>query len=100
MKTYWLSFCDADTGENLGVCLIDVTEEDLDDAVAVFKRANRNVHPTESEAWVHAAIGASLRMKCNPGGSVEAIEVDPTQLPDMPRNRLIPEGELRRNGWA
>lgn len=100
MKTYWLSFCDEHTGQNIGVCLVEVSEEDLTEAVHVIRTVNPRANPTDNEAWAAAAIGQSLKMECNPGGAAEAIEVDPKQLPDMPRNRLIQEDELRRNGWA
>src|SRR5262245_59471168 len=99
-RTYWLSFCDQDTGESLGVCLVQVSEGDLPEAVSVIKRVNPAANPTDEETWVIAAIGQSLAMECNPGGSVESTQVDPAQLPGMPLNRLISGEELRRKGWA
>lgn len=85
---YWISFCD-DTGNNIGVCLVEVSEEDLAEAVKVIKTVNPDATPSELEKWAIAAIGQSLRMECNPGGAAEVIEVDPMQLADMPRNRLF-----------
>jgi hypothetical protein len=100
MPCYWLSFCDEQTGQNIGVCLVNVSAEDVDEAVRVIKIVNPDANPSDGDKWTAAAIGQSLKMECNPGGAVQAIEVDPAQLPDMPRNRLIGLDELRRNGWA
>jgi hypothetical protein len=100
MKTYWLSFCDAKTGENIGVCVVEVSDEQADEAVDIVKRIKGSC--PDGEEWTAAAIGQSLLMECNPGGSVLATEVvDPSVLPpDLPRNRLLREDELQRNGWA
>ena len=99
MKTYWLSFCDEHTGERLGVCVVEVSEEQAREAVEVVKGI-KGFCP-EGEEWPVAAIGQSLAMECNPGGDVQATEVDLTRLPpDVPRNRLLQSDELRRNGWA
>ena len=101
MKTYWLSFCDERTGENIGICVVEVSEEDIDEAAEVIKTVNPDASPSDSEKWAIAAIGESIKMECNPGGEAQAIQVDPAQLPaDIPRNRLIQQDELRRNGWA
>ena len=95
-KTFWLSFADEETGRTLGVCVIDVSAEIAAQSVETAKRMNRD----PSGAWTMAAIGLSVFYECNPGGSVEALEVDPARLPGIPRNRLIQADELKRNGWA
>jgi len=102
MKTYWLSFCDANTGENIGVCVVDVSDEDAEEAAKIVKRINPQGICPDGEQWTFAAIGQTLLMECNPGGDVSVTEVrDPSVLPaDLPRNRLIQVDELRRNGWA
>jgi len=99
MKTYWLSFCDAQTGDNLGVCVVEVSEEQATEAIEVVKRIKGVCR--DGEEWTVAAIGQSLLHECNPGGSVQLVKVDLSQLPpDVPRNRLIRLDELRRNGWV
>lgn len=101
IKTFWRSFGEGDTGRNLGICVVDVDEDRLEDALAIVERLNPGARPTDREKWALAAVGQALLLECNPGGHVQAIDVDPTQLPtDLPRNRLIQEDELRRNGWA
>ena len=98
-KTYWLSFCD-DEGRSTGVCVVEVTAEEAADARDIAARLSPAGYPDGHE-WIVAAVGQSLRMECNPGGSAQATEVDPEQLPpDLPRNRLLREDELKRNGWA
>ena len=102
MKTYWMSFADATTGENLGVCVVEVTVEQAAEAVAIVKRINPEGTCERGEEWSVAAVGQSLRMKCNPGGGMQLTEVlDPLVLPvDLPRNTLIRPEELQRNGWV
>jgi hypothetical protein len=98
-KTYWLSFCD-DAGKNFGVCVVDVTDEQAEEAVSIARDLNPDGYPKGHE-WVVAAIGQSLRMGCNPGGDVQSVEIDPGSMAtDLPRNRLLQESELRRRGWA
>jgi hypothetical protein len=101
MKTYWMSFADATTGENLGVCVITVSAEQAAEAVALVKCINPEGRCENGEEWTVAAVGQSLRMECNPGGGMQLTEVlDPSVLPaDLPRNRLIRLEELQRNGW-
>jgi hypothetical protein len=100
MKTYWLSFADEDSGRNLGVCVVEVSVEQAAEAISIAASANPDGFP-EGHEWIVAAIGQSVLMECNPGGDVQAIEVDPSQLPaDLPRNRVIQEAELKRRGWA
>lgn len=98
MKTYWLSFADEETGCNLGICVVEVTAEQAEEAAAILRAP---VELADGRDWVGGAIGQSLLMECNPGGAVQALEADPASLPpDLPRNRLIQEAELKRRGWA
>ncbi|HEX4915008.1 MAG TPA: hypothetical protein VFV51_13665, partial [Vicinamibacterales bacterium] len=99
-RTFWISFCDSDTGKNIGICVVEVTSEQAEEAIAIHRQVNpHGEHPTDE--WMVAAIGQTLLMECNPGGEVAMQEVvDPSVLPpDLPRNRLIQEDELKRNGW-
>jgi hypothetical protein len=95
-KTFWLSFADEGTGRNLGVCVVDVSADIAAQSLETAKQTNRD----PAGAWIVADIGLSVFYNCNPGGTVQAIEVDPARLPGIPRNRLIQEDELQRNGWA
>lgn len=101
MKTYWMSFADSTTGKNLGVCVVEVSTEQAEAAVAIVQRANPAGICPDGEEWIAAAVGQSLLMECNPGGAVEITEVfDPSVLPvDLPRDRLIRLEDLRLNGW-
>ncbi len=101
MKTFWLSFCNEDTGENIGVCVVEVSDEQANEAVNIVKRANPQSICPDGEQWAAAAIGQALLLECNPGGAVLATGVgNPSVLPaDLPRNRLIKVDELQRNGW-
>ena len=99
-KTYWLSFADEGSGKNLGTCVVEVSAEQAAEGMEVAKRANPGGVIPKGHEWVLAAIGQSLLMECNPGGHVQALEVDPALLGGIPRNRLIQEDELKRNGWA
>jgi hypothetical protein len=97
MKTYWLSFCAEDTGQNIGVCVVEVSDEQAAEAVQIAKAANPGGVYPDGHEWIVAAIGQSLLMECNPGGHVEATEVDPSTLPAaLPRNRLVQKDELQR----
>ena len=100
MKTFWLSFADEQSGVNLGVCVVQVSQEQAADAVDIARRLNPGGYPDGHE-WVIAAVGQAVLMECNPGGNVQPMEVDPNHLPaDLPRNRLIQQTELEQNGWA
>jgi hypothetical protein len=73
-KVFWLSFCDPDLpkGEQfLGACLIEVTAADAHEAtIRPFPFA-----PAGSD-WLAAALRKANSLGCNPGGEVEALEVD------------------------
>ena len=60
MKTYWLSFADEDSGRNLGVCVVQVSDEHVAEAVEVATRVNPEGYPGDD--WVLAAIGRSRLM--------------------------------------
>lgn len=82
-RTYWLSFADH-TGF-LGVCLVDVDEED-----AEAERDRLRVqfpHHAEGAEWIAAAITMAHVMGCNPGGEVQSMQIDSGVL--GPRNRLL-----------
>jgi hypothetical protein len=102
MKTYWMAFAEATTGKNLGVCVVEVTAEQAAEAVALVKRINPKGKCEHGEEWTVAAVGQSLRLKCNPGGGMQLTEVlDPSVLPvGLPRNTLILPEELQQNGWV
>lgn len=100
IKTFWISFCDSKTGKNIGICVVQVTSAQAEEAIAIHERVNPDrLNP--GDEWTVAAIGKSLLMGCNPGGEVAIREVvDPSVLPvDLPKNKLLQIDELQRNGW-
>ena len=97
MKTFYLSFCDNDRPEGqrfLGACVVDVTQEDADNALVVLAARFPQALP-ESE-WIAAAMTKAHREKCNPGGEVMSCEIpqDNPALALYPRNTLMSLAEL------
>lgn len=89
MRTYWLSFAD-ETG-SLGVCVVDVTEDD-----AAKERPRLPPTAMPGAEWLAAAIRLSWMYGCNPGGNVGLQQI-PTSTP-VPRNRLLTDDEVTQ--WA
>ena len=96
-----MSFCDSKTGQSIGVCVVQVTARQAEEAIAIHQGLNPDGnHP--GDEWTIAAIGKSVLLGCNPGGDVAITQiVDPDRLPaDLPRNTLISHDELTRKGWV
>lgn len=98
----WMSFVDRDRPEgqrNLGVCIVEIDELDLDaarDEIAV-----RFPHARPGAEVVAAASKKAWDMACNPGGEVMSCEIDPAKLPpDVPLHRLMQAAELHERGLA
>jgi len=99
-KTFWLSFCDPTrpTGEQfLGVCIVDVTQEDADEAlldvVLNFPCAQEGAH------WIGAASRKAHREGCNPGGEMASMDITgvPSPVP-LVKNQLLSFADLERLG--
>jgi hypothetical protein len=87
MKTFWLSFCDGARPQGqqfIGVAVVDVTEEEADEAALSMPRGDR---------WVIAACQKAWRDGCNPGGQMLS-----DGIPDAPRSRLMQMPELKSLG--
>jgi hypothetical protein len=95
MKTFWMSFCDEDkpAGEQfLGVCVIDVTQEEADDQF--LEVALRFPQHLDGAEWVAAAARKAYRLNCNPGGQVMNIEIPEDKARGIPRNKLLSKDQL------
>jgi hypothetical protein len=99
-RTFWLSFVD-DTrpkGERfLGVCIIDVDDEDAADVKEFQTRRFPNAVP--GSEWLGAAIRKSHQMCCNPGGVVGAVDITNAAPPaPLVKNRLLSHAQLEALG--
>jgi hypothetical protein len=92
-RTFWLSFA-GDAG-HLGVCVVDVTREDVD-RTPRHPRATDASWANPEARWMAAAMRRAWQYGCNPGGSIQYTEI-PTSAP-VPRNRLLTGVELEQ--WA
>lgn len=97
-RTFWLSFCDDDRPQGqqfLGVCVVDVTTTDADEALADI--AMRFPQAKDGAEWIAAASKKAWREGCNPGGEMasaditEALAYAPVPVP---RNRLMSFADL------
>jgi hypothetical protein len=98
-RTFWLSFCNPDRpkGEQfVGVCVVDVNDQDAERAKAVLRRRFPNALPDAE--WIAAATSKAHRNGCNPGGEVAGYDVTQCDYPDKlatcPRNQLLSRDEL------
>jgi hypothetical protein len=97
-----LSFVDGAKPEGqrfLGVCIVDVTDEDAADAQAILD--DRFPQHAEGAAWIAAATRKAWLMGCNPGGEVAAIDITEAPPPkgvELPVHRLLQRPELVRLG--
>lgn len=92
-KTFWLSFCDGERPKGqqfLGVSVVDVDDEDVEDARAVL--------PRSGDHWVGAAMLKAWRDGCNPGGQMASIEITDQVPPSIPKSRLMQAEELKALG--
>ncbi len=102
MRTFWLSFCDDDRPEGqqfLGACVVDVTQDDADEAAAFIALAFPLA--VEGGEWIGAATRKAHRMRCNPGGHVATADVTDARaemLALYPRDTLMSKAELEAIG--
>jgi hypothetical protein len=76
VKTFWLSFCDAQRPEGeqfLGACVIDV--DDGEAAAICGLIALRFPAAADGAEWIGAATAKAHRAGCNPGGQVAFTEL-------------------------
>jgi len=93
VKTYGLEFVDPETGQFLGVCVIDVTVEQAADELPSLPP-----QAMPGAEWLSAAVRRAWVVGANPGGQVRIGEVDPILAAQLPRNRLMLEPELAERG--
>lgn len=96
-RTFWLSFCD-DTGKNLGVAIVDVTEADV--AMLLAEGFHTRFPKAKPGAeWIAAATRVAWAHGCNPGGQVGTAEVtgDPVYA-RAPHGKLMDRPELEARG--
>ena len=92
MKSIWLSF--AGNKGSLGVAIVDITDEDIEDARLRLAASHPNAR--EGADIMYAAVTVAHLHACNPGGEVLSHEV-PTTL-EAPRFRLMQRPELEALG--
>lgn len=94
-RLVWLSFADDDGFR--GVAIVEIDDEDLDEARAVI--AERFPRAKPGAEVVGAATRKAHLMGCNPGGSVMSAEMPPGKIADdVPRHRLMQLPELQQRG--
>jgi hypothetical protein len=84
-KVFWLSFCDGTRpkGEQfLGVCLIEVSAAEADDAAVDVMLRFPLAQP--GSEWLAAATRKAHQLGCNPGGEVACQEM-PVGHPNLSR---------------
>lgn len=99
MRTYWLSFADADRPKGqqfLGVVIVDVSEQEAAAALA----AKPDMHDQVEGPWIGAAIRACWQAGVNPGGEVGSMRIDdsapPGALDRYPRLTLLSRADVAR----
>ena len=99
-RTLWLSFCDGakPAGQQfLGVCVVDVTPEEADEALIDVLFRFPLAEP--GAQWIAAAVKKAHRAGCNPGGEVATADItDATPPAPLPKNRLLSFKELEDLG--
>jgi hypothetical protein len=100
-RTFWLSFVDdaRPKGERfLGVCIVDVNDEDA--AVAKAFAARRFPNALPGAEWLGAALRKSHVLRCNPGGIVGGVDItDATPPAPLVKNKLLSYAELEALGF-
>lgn len=95
-RTFWLSFVDPFGAEGqrfLGVCIVDVIEEEAEAEKRLLPKT-----ALSGAEWVGAAARRAWRMRCNPGGQMNAYPL-PTPTP-FARDRLFSLEDLISMGMA
>lgn len=97
MRTYWMSFMDPDRPKGdrfLGVVVVDVTEDDWQQAVPRLLSKHPN-HPDPAEAaWLVAAIHKAWAAKVNPGGEMQAAQIVHPDHGRLPRLTLLSKSDI------
>ena len=97
MRTMWLSFVDPD-GEPgkkfLGVSIVDVTPEEERAALDDFpEMADKVKGPI-----VVAAARKAKQLGCNPGGEIQALQLE-SIVPEGAKNQLLDKAALLKWGF-
>ena len=93
----WLSFVDDEAEpRNVGCCVVEISEAEIDAArLRVFAEFP---HAKPGAEAIAAAVSKAWQLGCNPGGEVMAV-----QIPDdtaVPIGRLMDMAELKARGLA
>jgi hypothetical protein len=97
MKTLWMSFIDTDQpmgARFLGVCIVDVSPED--EALALAEHPE--MYDKVNGPSVVAAAKIAYARGCNPGGEVQALEIQ-EPVPDEHKYKLMGKAELIAAGF-
>jgi len=107
MRTYWLSFCDADRPKGrqfLGVVIVDVSAADADEALAIWNATHvAPMHDQVDGPWIAAAMRACWQAGVNPGGEIASLRIDDIdgfaeRSPRYARLRLFTREEVETLG--
>lgn len=85
----WLSFVGEDQ-KNLGVCIVEISDDEIAEALS-------HVPDVDVESgMVLAAVAKAWEMECNPGGNVQAWEVDREEVAEkhFPLHRLLQRQDI------
>lgn len=98
MRAFWLSFVDPDSEQNRGVCVVEVSDEEVAAAKAdIDARFPRHAPGAESDA---AALAKAHALGCNPGGEVASWEMPPdwrAHMPGIEPGKLFSREDLARH---
>lgn len=99
-KLFWMSFCDADRPKGqhfLGVSIVPVSQEEVDALMPEI--IVRFTHRLAGVEWLAVASRKAHEMGCNPGGEVQAVELEGAPLPDgVPLCKLMSKADLEGFG--
>lgn len=95
VRTYWLSFTDSDRPKGrqfLGVLVVDVTEADAAEALAL----RPTMHDQNEGPWIAAALRAAWKAGVNPGGEASSVRIDdePAYAARYPRLTLLSRADI------
>ena len=95
MKTFWMSFVDADRPAGhrfVGVAIVEVTDAE---AAAILPDVQaRFPHARPDAEWIAAATRKAWATGCNAGGEVGTIELPNGLYGHLPRYQLLSRDEL------
>lgn len=103
--TIWMSFTDPTrpTGTQfLGVCVVDVTDEEAAAAAATLRAIHPRAQPGPEAERLWVAMQRTHRLGINPGGEIASHQaprdVVDQIMPNCPRDRLMDLVELDSRG--